>query len=55
MFTSTPITKLFSMKTPTLSSDWVKEITKSIDLLGNLCILSIGNSNITLIQFTTGS
>ena len=41
------------MKTSASRSDVVKESTKSIDLLGNSCILAIDNNELTLILFTT--
>ena len=41
------------MKISTSRLGWGKAITKSIDLLGDSCILDIANSDLTLIQFTT--
>ena len=37
------------------TTQWGKASTKSIDLLGNSCILSIANIELTLIQFATGA
>ena len=55
MFPSTTIPKIISIKTSTSRSDWVKTNKKSIDMIGNSCILAVANSDLTLIQFTTGS
>ena len=44
-----PISKGIPMKISTSRLAWVKACKKSIDMLGNLCILDIANNNLTLI------
>ena len=43
------------MKTYISRSDWGNASTNSIDLRGNSFIFAIDNSDLTLIQFTTGA